>query len=49
MKMKVYYTAYVGYHTAYGYKGLVDGRYMLFANESDYMEYIEGGNEDAED
>jgi hypothetical protein len=30
-----------GYFTAEGYMGLVDGRYMLFATETDYMEYME--------
>ena len=24
-----------------GYMGLVDGRYMLFACEADYLEYLE--------
>lgn len=27
-----------GYFTAAGYYGLVDGRYVLFASESDYYE-----------
>lgn len=30
-----------GYFTAAGYYGLVDGRYVLFASESEYFEYIE--------
>lgn len=30
-----------GYSTANGYMGLVDGEYMLFASESDYLEYME--------
>lgn len=30
-----------GYHTANGYMGLVDGRYVLFASEKDYLEYLE--------
>ena len=30
-----------GYSTANGYMGLVDGRYMLFACEEDYLEYLE--------
>ena len=30
-----------GYHTDNGYMGYVDGRYVLFASESDYIEYIE--------
>lgn len=30
-----------GYHTANGYMGLVDGKYILFASEEDYMEYLE--------
>jgi hypothetical protein len=30
-----------GYHTSDGYMGLVDGRYVLFASEADYRDYIE--------
>ena len=30
-----------GYFTANGYFGLVDGRYLLFASESDYFEAME--------
>ena len=30
-----------GYSTGDGYMGLVDGRYMLFACESEYRDYIE--------
>ncbi len=29
-----------GYFTAGGYYGLVDGRYLLFSDESEYYEYI---------
>lgn len=29
-----------GYYTAGGYRGNVDGRYILFASESDYFEYM---------
>lgn len=29
-----------GYFTPYGYMGFVDGHWMLFASESDYIEYI---------
>lgn len=29
-----------GYLTPYGFKGLVDGRWMLFATESDYYDYL---------
>ena len=29
-----------GYYTAYGYMGFVNGRYMLFASESDYKDYV---------
>ena len=25
-----------------GYMGMVEGRYMLFASEEDYREYLEG-------
>lgn len=31
-----------GYNTSEGYMGLVDGRYVLFASEADYREYLEG-------
>ena len=31
-----------GYNTSDGYMGLVDGRYVLFASEADYREYLEG-------
>ena len=30
-----------GYFTAGGYYGMVDGRYVLFASESDYYEAME--------
>lgn len=30
-----------GYMIDSGYMGLVDGRYMLFASEKDYREYLE--------
>lgn len=30
-----------GYNTSEGYMGLVDGRYILFASEADYREYME--------
>lgn len=35
-----------GYFVSAGFKGLVDGRYILFACESDYYDYIlnEGEN-----
>ena len=29
-----------GYDVSDGYMGLVDGKYMLFATEADYLEYI---------
>ncbi len=29
-----------GYYTAYGYYGLVCGKYRLFATEDDYAEYM---------
>ena len=31
-----------GYVTESGYMGYVDGRYILFASESDYIEYTRG-------
>lgn len=30
-----------GYVTANGYMGFVDGVYVLFASEVDYLEYLE--------
>ncbi len=30
-----------GYITANGYMGLVEGRYILFASENEYLEYME--------
>ena len=30
-----------GYSVADGYMGYVDGRYVLFASEADYREYLE--------
>ena len=30
-----------GYVTPFGYMGLVEGRYMLFATETEYYEYME--------
>ena len=30
-----------GYNTANGYMGLVEGEYILFASEGDYLEYME--------
>ena len=30
-----------GYFTHSGYMGYVDSRYMLFASEEDYEEYVE--------
>ena len=29
-----------GFNTGDGYMGLVDGKYILFASESDYYEYM---------
>lgn len=31
----------MGYVTASGYMGLVDGRYILFVSEEEYLEYLE--------
>lgn len=31
-----------GYCTESGYMGYVEGRYMLFASEGDYREYLAG-------
>ena len=30
-----------GYSTEYGYMGYVDGEYMLFSDEGDYLEYLQ--------
>lgn len=30
-----------GYYISYGYKGLVDSRWMLFATQDEYYEYME--------
>lgn len=30
-----------GYFVTEGYMGLVDGKYLLFADETDYKEYME--------
>lgn len=30
-----------GYNTSDGYMGFVDGKYVLFACEADYREYLE--------
>ena len=30
-----------GFHTGEGYQGYVDGRYVLFASETDYYDYME--------
>ena len=32
-----------GYYTSYGYMGLVNGEYMLFATDTDYYEYLTDG------
>lgn len=29
-----------GYYVDFGYMGYISGRYMLFASESDYNEYV---------
>jgi len=29
-----------GYFTAGGYYGMVDGKYLLFSDESEYYEYV---------
>lgn len=36
-----------GYSTESGYMGLVDGQYMLFSCEEDYIEYLQEETEDA--
>lgn len=34
-----------GYFTGNGYMGYVEGRYILFASESEYYDYMEEGRE----
>jgi hypothetical protein len=34
-----------GYFTAGGYYGMVDGRYLLFSDETEYFEYLESQSE----
>ncbi len=29
-----------GYNTELGYMGLVEGKYVLFASEGDYLDYL---------
>lgn len=36
-----------GYITAAGYMGYVDGRYLLFASEQDYRDYLNDAEEAA--
>ena len=31
-----------GYYTSNGYMGYVNGKYMLFATETDYIDYMKG-------
>ena len=35
-----------GYYTANGYCGLLDGKYVLFASESDYYETAQEDRDD---
>lgn len=37
-----------GYHTPYGYKGLVSGRWILFATEDEYTDYEKELNNEQE-
>jgi hypothetical protein len=37
-------TAMRGYYTYGGYYGFVSGKYMLFASEGDYYDYMTGEN-----
>lgn len=34
-----------GYSVSYGYMGYVNGRYMLFASEKEYIKYMEANYE----
>lgn len=38
---KVRYSMMKGYYTDNGYMGYINGSYRLFADESDYREYLE--------
>ena len=40
MTKKMEETDMKGYSVEFGYMGLVDGRYMLFASEDDYRSYL---------
>lgn len=31
-----------GYYTSYGYRGLVNGDWMEFVSEKEYLDYIKG-------
>lgn len=31
-----------GYHISNGYMGYVDGKYILFASDKEYFEFMEG-------
>lgn len=35
-----------GYFTKFGYLGYADGKWMLFATESDYYDYVEDAEDD---
>lgn len=35
-----------GYYTKYGYKGLVDGRYIEFSTVDEYYDYLKGDIDD---
>lgn len=35
-----------GYYTSVGYMGWIGNRYMLFSNEGDYYDYMEGDSYD---
>ena len=39
-------TAMKGYYTENGYMGYVEGRYILFASESEYYDYLESRREE---
>lgn len=36
-----------GYFTASGFYGQVEGKYMLFASEADYYDYLDADDEEA--
>ena len=36
-----------GYNTPNGYMGLVNGKYLLFCSEEEYLDYVRGSADEA--